>query len=119
MVSSHKIPQLTVATVLSGKTLTQYYRPNQSSSAESLSFLPEFSFGRILKLLKMSDHRYINSKNDPALFKWLQGGLKLGQDSELMTKNVWVLFVVDRSSINSFLPCLIYIQAQKLKMWKR
>ena len=58
------------------------------------------------------DQRYINSTNrltDPALFKWPQGGLKLGQDSELMTKNVRVLFEVDRSSTYSVMPCLIYI----------
>ena len=85
--------------------LTQYYQPNQSSSAES----PEFSFGRILKLLKMTDHRYINSKNDPALFKWPQGGLKLGQDSEVIPRNVHVLLFVDRSSIYSFVPCLMYV----------
>ena len=57
----------------------------------------------------MSDHRYINSKNDPALFKWPQGGLKLGQDSEVIPRNVHVLLFVDRSSIYSFVPCLIYI----------
>ena len=59
------------------------------------------------------DHRYINSTKrltDPALFKWLQGGLKLGQGSELITRNVCVLLFVDRSSIYSFMPCLIYIR---------
>ena len=60
----------------------------------------------------MIDHRYINSPKrltDLALFKWPQRGLKLGQDSDLMTRNVRVLLFVDRSSFYSFMPCLTYL----------